>query len=230
MTKNEENWLATYNMLQDYISQHGHLPDKHKVEYRSLLSWAKYQRKRIRAGLMPEHQQQLFLSLMETRSSEHTGGRRPRNIGILELTEYTQEQFQQLQSLISQLTSRVTLTQQNLAMVLADPNSHLYVLVESSRYSSQQRIIGCATLGIFHSPTGRKASIEDVVIDNEYRGQHLGRRLMEHILQQASSYAPIDLYLTSNPKRIAANALYQSLGFQRKETNCYKLSIIVRGA
>jgi len=29
------------------------------------------------------------------------------------------------------------------------------------------------------------------------------------------------LHLTSSPRRVAANGLYQSLGFVRYETNCY---------
>ena len=48
---------------------------------------------------------------------------------------------------------------------------------------------------------------------------------MEYVLEQAKAYAPIELHLTSNPMRVAANKLYQSLGFQRKETNCYQMMI-----
>lgn len=48
---------------------------------------------------------------------------------------------------------------------------------------------------------------------------------MEYVLEQAKAFAPIELHLTSNPMRFAANRLYQSLGFQRKETNCYQMSI-----
>ena len=42
-TKNEENWYHNYEALKAYISERGHLPDKHVVENRALLSWAKYQ-------------------------------------------------------------------------------------------------------------------------------------------------------------------------------------------
>lgn len=79
MAKNEDNWYNNYESLKAYISEHGHLPDKHKVESRALLSWAKYQRKRIKAGLMNDEQQKLFESLLESRSNEHTGGRRKKN-------------------------------------------------------------------------------------------------------------------------------------------------------
>lgn len=48
--KNEEKWMVNYEALKAYIAEHGHLPDKHVVENRALLSWAKYQRKKIKEG------------------------------------------------------------------------------------------------------------------------------------------------------------------------------------
>ena len=51
-TKNEENWLANYEALKAYILERGHLPDKHVKTNRSLLSWAKYQRKKIKEGTL----------------------------------------------------------------------------------------------------------------------------------------------------------------------------------
>lgn len=48
LTNRDLNWLANYNALKAYINEHHHLPDKHRVEFRGLLNWAKYQRKRIK--------------------------------------------------------------------------------------------------------------------------------------------------------------------------------------
>lgn len=75
-TKNDENWLTNYEVLRVYILKRGHLPDKHVVENRALLSWAKYQRKKIREGSLDDEKQELFETLLATRSNEHTGGRR----------------------------------------------------------------------------------------------------------------------------------------------------------
>lgn len=138
---------------------------------------------------------------------------------IKELGNYTQSQFEDLKQLMSELSDRVNFTQTNLMFVLKDSNCHLYVVFHGDR------IIGCATLCIFHSPTGTQASIEDVVVSSDYRGQHLGKQLMAYVLEQAKEYAPMELHLTSNPMRVAANKLYQSLGFQKKETNCYQMFI-----
>ena len=141
------------------------------------------------------------------------------NMEIQELHNYTQAQFEDLTQLMTELSDRVNFTQSDLMLVLRDCNCHLYVIQDG------EHIVGCATLCIFHSPTGTKASVEDVVVSSAYRGQHLGKQLMEYVLAQAKACASIELHLTSNPMRVAANKLYQSIGFQKKETNCYQMTI-----
>ena len=138
---------------------------------------------------------------------------------IQELHNYTLAQFEDLTQLMTELSDRVNVTQSDLMLVLRDCNCHLYAILDG------EHIVGCATLCIFHSPTGTKASIEDVVVSSAYRGQHIGKQLMEYVLEQAKAFAPIELHLTSNPMRVAANKLYQSIGFQKKETNCYQMII-----
>ena len=73
---NFENWLAFFSELQAYIEVHGHLPDKHVVENRGLLSKAKYLRKKIKAGTAEEWMVERFEEILEMRSGGHTGGRR----------------------------------------------------------------------------------------------------------------------------------------------------------
>ena len=79
-TKNDSNWYQNYEALKACILQRGHLPDKHVVENRALLSWAKYQRKKIKDGTLDEEKREMFESLLATRSNEHTGGRRKKTI------------------------------------------------------------------------------------------------------------------------------------------------------
>jgi ribosomal protein S18 acetylase RimI-like enzyme len=79
------------------------------------------------------------------------------------------------------------------------------------------------TVGIYHSPTGGKAWIEDVVVDENFRGQGLSKLLVLHAIEFVKSQHIPLLMLTSNPSRIAANKLYQSMGFERKETNVYRM-------
>ena len=74
--KNGTKWHQNYEALKAYIYERGHLPDKHVVENRALLSWAKYQRKKIKEGTLDAEKRELFESLLATRSTEHTGGGR----------------------------------------------------------------------------------------------------------------------------------------------------------
>lgn len=78
--------MANYEALKAYILERGHLPDKHVKTNRSLLSWAKYQRKKIKEGTLDKEKRELFESLLATRSNEHTGGRRKENLNEQYLT------------------------------------------------------------------------------------------------------------------------------------------------
>ena len=79
-SKNDAKWHQNYEALKVYILQRGHLPDKHVVENRALLSWTKYQRKKIKEGTLDAEKRELFELLLATRSNEHTGeeGRKPK--------------------------------------------------------------------------------------------------------------------------------------------------------
>lgn len=72
LTNRESNWLANFEALKAHVAVTGHFPDKHST----LNNWVRYQRKRMKAGIMPEEQMRLFLELAESRSREHTGGRK----------------------------------------------------------------------------------------------------------------------------------------------------------
>ena len=165
---------------------------------------------------------------------------------ILELHSLTSTQIDDLMALMYELDPEITVTAEMLERAAKAPGTHLFVAVEEAgaggtddrrsalRHAQgptagsigQGHIIGCASLCVYESPTGRKASIEDVVVNSVFRGQGIGKALMEHIIDFARrELAPIDIHLTSRPHRIAANELYQSLGFERRETNVYRMMV-----
>lgn len=74
-----------------------------------------------------------------------------------------------------------------------------------------------------HTPEFTLGFVESVTVLSECRGQHIGRKLMEHLIAEAKRMGVQSLHLTSNPKRMAANGLYQAMGFVRYETNCYTM-------
>lgn len=69
--------MTNYEALKAYIEEHHHLPPKDApLGAKYILNWMKYQRKRMKAGLMSEEQNLLLEELLDSRSDEHTGGRR----------------------------------------------------------------------------------------------------------------------------------------------------------
>jgi ribosomal protein S18 acetylase RimI-like enzyme len=82
-------------------------------------------------------------------------------------------------------------------------------------------IAGVLTLIIYRVPTGVRARIEDVVVDESMRGQGIGEALVRHALNLARDAGADGASLTSNPNRKAANRLYQRLGFTPWKTNLY---------
>ena len=137
---------------------------------------------------------------------------------IVEIKNYSLEYQEAMQRFLDQLTSSpMTLTEEMFNQLLASPNSHLFFLWKDGQ------IAGMLTVGIYYSPTGGKAWIEDVVVDESFRGQGLSKLLVAHAIDFTQSKQIPTLMLTSNPKRVAANKLYQVMGFERKETNVYRM-------
>ncbi len=86
-------------------------------------------------------------------------------------------------------------------------------------------IVGSMTLAMFRIPTGLRAWIEDVVVDESARGKGVGRKLNERAIEIARDAGAKTIDLTSRPSREAANRLYQRLGFVARETNVYRYSM-----
>jgi GNAT superfamily N-acetyltransferase len=87
------------------------------------------------------------------------------------------------------------------------------------------QIVGTLTLAIFRIPSGVRAWIEDVIVDDEARGHGVGAALCEEAIRRAQLAGARTVDLTSGPKREAANRLYQRLGFVQRETNVYRFSL-----
>ncbi|MBQ4055912.1 MAG: GNAT family N-acetyltransferase [Bacteroidaceae bacterium] len=137
---------------------------------------------------------------------------------IVEIKTYSPAYHAAIQHFLNQLTpDPMTFTESMFKELLASTNSYLFFLMQ------EEKIAGMLTVGIYHSPTGGKAWIEDVVVDEAFRGQGLSKLLVNHAIEFVKSQHIPLLMLTSNPSRIAANKLYQAMGFERKETNIYRM-------
>ncbi len=122
-----------------------------------------------------------------------------------------------LTRLLPQLkASPVQPTREALRAMLASPGITLL-----AARSDEGVITGLLTLVCYRVPSGLRARIEDLVVDANARGQGIGAALTRAALQRARRAGADGVALTSNPRRVAANALYQKLGFTRWETNVY---------
>lgn len=107
----------------------------------------------------------------------------------------------------------------DLTDIVSNKNAILVVAKDGAR------IVGMGTLYIISKVGKRVATIEDVVVDESQRGKGLGQSLMQALIDGAKERNVDEVYLTSNPKREAANALYQKMGFELVATNPYKLKL-----
>jgi ribosomal protein S18 acetylase RimI-like enzyme len=139
------------------------------------------------------------------------------DIQITEVTAYNPVYVPRINELLLQLTTGACFTEQDLKDIVASPGSHLFLLFYNGM------IAGMLSVGSYQTPTGPKYWVEDVVVDNCYRGKSFGKKLIMHAIDYVSKQKEATLMLTSNPSRVAANKLYQSVGFQQKLTNVYKM-------
>jgi ribosomal protein S18 acetylase RimI-like enzyme len=85
-------------------------------------------------------------------------------------------------------------------------------------------IAGSLTLVMFPIPTGMRAWIEDVVVDESARGQGVGEALSLEALRLAQAAGVRTVDLTSRPARVAAGRLYERIGFTERETRLYRFT------
>lgn len=142
-------------------------------------------------------------------------------INISELTETSSSVLQSINELLPQLSSSAqVISMDRLSELVESDNTIIFLGTDDSG-----QILGMLSLIVMKIPTGNKAWIEDVVVDQSARGKGMGKALMNHALEKAKELAVKSVDLTSRPSREKANMLYQSLGYQIRETNVYRHKI-----
>jgi GNAT superfamily N-acetyltransferase len=136
---------------------------------------------------------------------------------ITRVTETTDELVLAIKRLIPQLTRAPIPSRADLETLLA---SSTFLLI-ARQPDERGQIVGAAALVTYRSLVGFHAHIEDVVVDEAMRGQGIGEALLRRALEIASGLGLKGVSLTTNPRRDAANRLYQKMGFKRWETNLY---------
>lgn len=135
-------------------------------------------------------------------------------------TKVSDELVEAFRQLVPQLSGSAPLPDaEHLALILRSPATTVLLAKDGDR------IVGALTLALFGIPTGVRAWIEDVVVDEEARGRGAGEALTREAVRLAAAAGARTVDLTSRPEREVANRMYEKLGFRRRETNVYRCEL-----
>ena len=142
---------------------------------------------------------------------------------IEKLREVTDEVFEAVCRLVPEIgTHKSAPAPEELKDLVHSESSTLWI----ARYPDiTGSIVGMLTITIYRVPTGVRSIVEDVAVDSNFRRRGIARVLMEKAIEFARKAGAENVALTSNPKREAANLLYQSMGFEKRETNSYSYKL-----
>ena len=139
---------------------------------------------------------------------------------IEQVEELTDEIFDAILKLIPHLggSQLIFPTREEIVALVKSESSSLWV----ARYPDQNgEIAGILAIAVYRVPTGLRSIVEDVIVDPDFRRRGIARALLQSAINFAREVGASGVALTSSPKRIAANLLYQSMGFEQRETNSY---------
>jgi ribosomal protein S18 acetylase RimI-like enzyme len=146
---------------------------------------------------------------------------------VSRVTEVTDEVVEAVACLVPQLSASAPAPGRGeLEQIVSSQATVLFV----ARDGDGGRIVGTLTLAVFRIPTGVRAWIEDVIVDESVRGQGGGEALTAAAIEAAEAAGARTVELTSRPTRQAANRLYQRLGFVTRQTNVYRYDVGTSGA
>jgi len=132
------------------------------------------------------------------------------------LRSVSETDTEQIAALVAQLTTKE---------VVPSRFSEVARSTDTTLFAARRegRIVGVLVLALYPTLTGRKAWIEDVVVDSSERGTGIGRALVERAISEASARGAATIDLTSNPSRRAAHKLYLACGFEKRTTTPFRL-------
>lgn len=119
--------------------------------------------------------------------------------------------------LVDQLDPTATVTEQSFYKAML--NGYISKVEEGGKF------IGMGWIFLRQTMLRKQAVIEDMIVDENQRGKGLGEKILLDLIGWAKKQGVEVVELTTNPKRIAANALYQKIGFKLHETNHYLLNL-----
>jgi ribosomal protein S18 acetylase RimI-like enzyme len=90
---------------------------------------------------------------------------------------------------------------------------------------SDDVVVGMVTLCVFSTLTGPKAYLDHLVVAPSWRRRGIGRALVRHAIERAEAAGASRIDLTAGEAKRAGHALYESLGFEQRDTTNFRLGV-----
>ena len=109
-------------------------------------------------------------------------------------------------------------TEKELENILSDENRPIYVIT-----SEEDTCIGYAFCILKNQPFSnnmvpfKSLFIDDLCVDQNTRGQHIGEKLIEHVKEEAKKIGCYEVTLNVWAGNTSAEKFYEKMGFQTKE-------------
>jgi len=137
---------------------------------------------------------------------------------LLQLNELTDDIQIQVSELYKQLNANNT--QRALSEILNSDNNVLVIICIDAEH-----VVGTALLSTYKVISGYRGMVDDVVVDRNYRGRGIGKKLMELILEEAKTMGLDEVLLFTGHHRKAAIKLYTGLGFELRKSGIYNIRL-----
>lgn len=145
------------------------------------------------------------------------------NMKIEELKLVGESEVADVNGLLKQLVhdpaTYAPISLETLRKIAADPDVVIVVAREGAR------VVGIGFLFIIMKPRGHYAYLEDMMVDESQRGKGIGEAIGKQLIESAKKRSVGTIELSARPSRVAANKLYQKLGFEHKDTNVYRMKL-----
>ncbi|MBI2613632.1 MAG: GNAT family N-acetyltransferase [Candidatus Levybacteria bacterium] len=141
-------------------------------------------------------------------------------ITIEQIKTFSSDLTPALNSLLKQLNEEAEALDDKDVMGIIESSPNRLFVARSGR-----EIIGMLTLIVFRSAFAKKGLLEDIVVDSKYRGKGVGTKIILAAIDEARREGVTHLDFTSSPQREDANRLYQHMGFEKRDTNVYRIKL-----
>lgn len=143
-------------------------------------------------------------------------------ITIEQLKTFSPDITDAVNNLLKQLNASArTLSDEDEKEIIEDVANRILV----ARESVGNKIVGMLTLIIINAQFVKKGLLEDIVVDENYRGKGIGSKLINEAINKARNEKVSYIDFTSSPDKVAANDFYQRLGFKKRDTNVYRIKL-----